>query len=290
MLVAELELRGAGGEPVSFLRTLYSHGCASLPPARLDGSTPAYELTARFGAAVHTLRFTQRKKKLRVETPERVTGRVSTAMRMLAVRIFRLEDDLSPFYAMIAGDERLAWAAAGAGRMLGSASVFEDVIKTICTTNCSWSATERMTAALVRLGGGAFPSAQLLARTPPEWFSGVARMGYRGPFVRTIASRVASGALDLEGLARDAKLDDECVEQQLLELPGVGPYAAAHVMQMVGRHRRLVLDSWTRPKYLKLTFKRRATDAAIRRAFARYGRYAGLAFWLFLTRDWVGGE
>jgi len=29
-------------------------------------------------------------------------------------------------------------------------------------------------------------------------------------------------------------------------------------------------------------------DARIDRAFARrYKRYAGLAFWLFLTRDWV---
>ena len=28
-------------------------------------------------------------------------------------------------------------------------SVFEDVVKTICTTNCAWSATERMVSALV---------------------------------------------------------------------------------------------------------------------------------------------
>ena len=29
------------------------------------------------------------------------------------------------------------------------------------------------------------------------------------------------------------------------------------------------------------------SDAAIRRRFRRYGEQAGLAFWLFVTRDWV---
>ena len=58
-------------------------------------------------------------------------------------------------------------------------------------------------------------------------------------------------------------------------------------MQLLGRHRPLVLDSWTRPTYLRLSGRKRAVDATIRRAFARYGEYAGLAFWLFLTRDWI---
>jgi hypothetical protein len=58
-------------------------------------------------------------------------------------------------------------------------------------------------------------------------------------------------------------------------------------MQLLGRHRRLVLDSWTRPTYRRLAGKKRAADSTIRRAFARYGAYAGLAFWLFLTRSWI---
>jgi hypothetical protein len=38
---------------------------------------------------------------------------------------------------------------------------------------------------------------------------------------------------------------------------------------------------------VKKAGRRSATDAAIERRFRRYGAYAGLAFWLFLTRDWV---
>ena len=75
---------------------------------------------------------------------------------------------------------------------------------------------------------------------------------------------------------------------RLLALPGVGPYAAAHVMMLLGRYSRLVLDSWTRPTYARLAGARKpVVDRSIERRFRRYGPYAGLAFWLYLTRDWV---
>lgn len=205
----------------------------------------------------------------------------------VVARMFRLNDDLAPFYALIDGDPILGWAALGAGRILASPTVFEDVIKTICTTNCAWSATIRMTRALADLGGGAFPEATTLAETPESWYREVGRMGYRGPYVRTIARDVADGILDLESLGDSRRFDDEQVESSLLALPGIGPYGAAHVMQLLGRHQSLVLDSWTRPTYRRLAGKKRAADSTIRRAFARYGRYAGLAFWLYLTRDWL---
>ena len=217
---------------------------------------------------------------------QRLAKRDTERLTKTIVRMFRLDADLSPFYRAIAGDPVLAWARAGAGRLLASPTVFEDVIKTICTTNCAWSATIRMTQALVTLGGGAFPDPRTLAETPDDWYREVARMGYRGPYVKTIATEVANGTLDLEGMLSVHSGDDD-VETALLNLPGIGPYAAAHVMQLLGRHHRLVLDSWTRPTYVRLAKKKRAADKPIERAFRRYGDYAGLAFWLYLTRDWV---
>jgi N-glycosylase/DNA lyase len=58
-------------------------------------------------------------------------------------------------------------------------------------------------------------------------------------------------------------------------------------MMLLGRYSSLVLDSWTRPKYARLLGKKTVADSTIIRRFRRYGPYAGLAFWLFLTRDWV---
>jgi len=285
-IVCELPLRGAGGEPISFARTVHSHGCARLAPAQIQEPPLVYRRALRIGKRVVVLSMRERDGKLIVETNARLRQDDADVARAAVARMFRFDDDLSPFCTQIAPDKTFGWAAVGAGRILASPTVFEDVIKTICTTNCAWSGTIRMTQALADLDEGAFPEAERLAATPESWFREVARMGYRGAYVRAIATDVARGELDLESLRSDRYGDDD-VEQRLLALPGIGPYGAAHVMQLLGRHRQLILDSWTRPKYLRLAGKKRAIDSTIRRAFARYGAYAGLAFWLYLTRDWI---
>jgi 3-methyladenine DNA glycosylase/8-oxoguanine DNA glycosylase len=286
-VLCDFPLVGAGGEPISFTRTIHSHGLASLPPATVELSPLRYRRRFRIGNRVVELTFEERDGRLLAQSPSRPGRGDIERVRALVAKMFRFRDDLAPFYAKISGDKVLGWAGNGAGRILASPTVFEDVIKTICTTNCAWSATVRMTTALVELGGGAFPEPALLARTSQSWYRDVARMGYRGPYVRSIANDVVSGKLDLESLAELARHSDEEVEDMLLALPGIGSYGAAHVMQLLGRHRLLVLDSWTRPTYLRLAGKKRAADSTIRRTFARYGAYAGLAFWLLLTRDWV---
>ena len=180
--------------------------------------------------------------------------------------------------------------------MLRSPTVFEDVVKTICTTNTAWGGTVRMVTALVDglgtaapTGGHAFPSPAQMAAADESFYRDVARAGYRGAYLRTLAASVASGELDLEEL-NDPELPVEEIEERLLALPGVGPYAAAHVMlTSLGRYSRLVLDSWTRPAYARFA-GRKASDKTIVRRFNRYGDYAGLAFWLLLTRDWVADE
>lgn len=229
----------------------------------------------------------------RVEPLGRRPGERALAELVGGVRhVLRLDADLSPFYARAAADPDLAWATAGAGRLIRSATVFEDVVKTICTTNCAWSGTVRMVGALVtHLGaeGVVFPTPEAMAAAGEDFYRDVARAGYRGAYLRSLAAAVAEGTLDLEALA-DPELPDDEVERRLLALPGVGPYAAAHAMLMLGRYSRLVLDSWTRPKYARLTGRRTAADRTIVRRFRRYGPYAGLAFWLFLTRDWVADD
>jgi 3-methyladenine DNA glycosylase/8-oxoguanine DNA glycosylase len=269
-----LELVGAGGEPVDLWRTIVSHGVASLPPARVDEEARTFEYALPNG----WFRL--------------AAGDDSVAVRGRAVlpvvrHMLRLDEDLSGFYALIADDPELAWATRGAGRMLRSPTVFEDVVKTICTTNCAWSATERMVGALVEhVGGGAFPSAAAMAEADESFYRDVARAGYRGAYLRSLAASVASGEVDLEEL-NDPELPDETVVARLLALPGVGPYASAHMMMLLGRYSLLILDAWTRPKYARLIGRRAVSDRAIERRFRRYRRYAGLAFWLYLTRDWV---
>jgi N-glycosylase/DNA lyase len=296
----EIPLRGPAGEPVDLWRTIVSHGVASLPPAEVDEDARVMTVTVPVaGAKPRTVRLRQgRKGKARVDVlgpppGSRARSGVETAVR----RILNLDEDLSPLYEVAATDPELQWIGVGAGRMARGVTVFEDVVKTICTTNCTWSATERMVGALVgELGepsagghGRAFPTAEAMAATPEAFYREVAKAGYRGAYLRALAASVADGSLDLEALATAVpdKLHDDEVEKQLLALPGVGPYAAAHIMMLIGRHSRLILDSWTRPTYARLNGGRKASDRQIERRFRRYGPYAGLAFWLYLTRDWV---
>src|SRR5919198_596737 len=82
-----------------------------------------------------------------------------------------------------------------------SPTVFEDVVKTICTTNCAWSATERMVGALVEhLGepapgapptgpyGRAFPTPEAMADADEAFYREVVRAGYRGAYLRALAT------------------------------------------------------------------------------------------------------
>lgn len=215
--------------------------------------------------------------------------------------VLRLGEDLSGFYALAANDPELSWVTKGAGRMARGSTVFEEVVKTLCTTNCSWSATIRMVSALVEHLGEkapgapengplerAFPTAQAMAGAGEEFYRDVARAGYRGRYLLTLARSVAGGDLDLESLDADPKeLPDDDLYRRLVALPGVGPYAAAHVMMMLGRYSRLVLDSWTRPTYARLAGREEVADQEIEERFSGYGSYKGLAFWLYLTRGWI---
>jgi N-glycosylase/DNA lyase len=173
--------------------------------------------------------------------------------------------------------------------------VFEDVVKTICTTNCAWSGTVRMVSAIVgELGPPAedapdrraFPSPVAMAEAGEAFYRDVARAGYRGAYLRRLADDVAAGRVDLEALTDPERPDAE-VAERLLALDGVGPYAMAHMMMLLGRYQRLILDSWTRPTYRRLSGRPRVTDKGIERAFRRYREFAGLAFWLTLTEGWV---
>jgi len=287
-----LPLRGAGGEPIDFARTLRSHGCAELPPATIPDDNSYYGVALHLAGRVRRVTIRPDAGKLAVAVAGTQPGaRVKAELTSTVRRMFRLDEDLAPFYAAVENDPVLSWVANGAGRMLAAPTVFEDVVKTVCTTNCAWSGTVRMVTALVNeLGEGAFPQAQVMASAPEKFYRDVARAGYRGAYLKALATAVANGSLDLEALRPEHGVSDAEVEERLLALPGVGPYACAHITMLLGRYHRLIFDSWTRPAYLRFSGKRRASDRSITRAFRPYGAFAGLAFWLSLTRHWVAGE
>jgi len=236
---------------------------------------------------------------LRVTAKGRVAAAEAGEARRLLRASLALDEDLEPFRArarQIEGNEgpRPVQVALdhGLGRLLRSPTVFEDAVKTLCTTNCSWGLTRSMVTRLVEdLGepgpaGRAFPSAQAMASRSERFFRDHLRVGYRAPYFCTLARSVASGDLDVEGW-RDPAIPTADLERRIRALLGFGPYATEHLMRLLGRHDGLALDSWTRRKVAELRGRRRPpSDATIEKWFRPWGEWAGLAMWLEATTDW----
>jgi 3-methyladenine DNA glycosylase/8-oxoguanine DNA glycosylase len=127
MGVAELPLRGGGGEPVDFARTIVSDGVAELPPNRVDLAERTLETTQPTSRGAHTVRINADGANLRIEA---VAGSYDKRRTETVAHMFRLDEDLSRFYSLVAADGELSWCASGAGRMLRAPTVFEDVVKT----------------------------------------------------------------------------------------------------------------------------------------------------------------
>ena len=86
------------------------------------------------------------------------------------------------------------------------------------------------------------------------------RAGYRAPHLAKIARDVAAGRIDPEAW-RSPDVDDDELRDQLLELPGIGPYAADNLLRLLGHYGYLGLDSWCRGKLKRLYPRIRDVDA-----------------------------
>jgi len=275
-----------------------SHGWYDLPPFAWDGTRLG--AVVRTGGAVHDVGVTQTGDTLTVQATPGGAAAVRGALRATVVSMLRLDEDLTPLYALTDADPRLAYARAhGVGRMLRAPTAYEDVIKMLLTTNCTWSLTRIMVGRLVEQlgepapsGARAFPTPAAMAQKNERFYRDVVRAGYRAPHLAAIARDVARGDLDPEAW-RGPYVDlaskesgDAALRKVLLGLPGIGPYAADNLLRLLGHYGYLGLDSWCRGKLKRLYPRIRNVDAFATRRYRLFGDFAGLAMWLDLTRDW----
>jgi N-glycosylase/DNA lyase len=298
-------------EPFDLDLVVRSHGWYDLPPWRWDAERHvlARPLRLATGRVVDAEVAPDRPGRLafRAVAAGRLSAAEAREARAAMATCLALDEDLAPFQARAAELEAeraagrrdlpdLRWALArGAGRLLRSPTVFEDAVKTLCTTNCSWALTRALVTRLCEtlgapgpLGSRAFPDAAAMAARPERFYRDEARAGYRAPFLAALACGAASGELELEAL-RGSDLPTGALAERISALAGFGPYATEHLLRLLGRHEHLALDAWTRAKLARLRGKRRVpTDRTLRRWFSPYGRWAGLAMWLEVTADWHG--
>src|SRR5256884_1623083 len=283
----------------NFRRTVMSHGWCALLPFEFDKTTWTLIRVLDAGEATPvTVRITSAKRALAIELSRRLKkASVENVIRDVR-HMFRLDDDLQVFYKSVSAEAEFAWIAdEGAGRLLRSPTVFEDLVKMICTTNCSWALTEKMVTGLVNELGTAsddgrksFPPAAVMAQQSADFYRDKIRAGYRSAYLKELAQRVAAGELDVESwLTTDASLTD--LIKEIKSVKGVGNYAAENLLKLIGRYDGLALDSWARAQFARIRNSgRAANDKKIGRYYARFNTWRGLALWCDMTRHWLDPE
>jgi N-glycosylase/DNA lyase len=283
----------------SFRRTALSHGWYALPPFQFDDEK--WTLTRVLDvdpARPLTVTIKQARAGLAVKASRPVGKRAAEKIVRDVRHMLRLDDDMSLFYEAVSEQTEFAWIAQqGAGRLLRAPTVFEDLVKMICTTNCSWALTEVMVKALVNElgresddGRKSFPTPEAMARQSEKFYRDRIRAGYRAPYLKELSERVASGELNVEDWMR-AELPHDQFMKELKRVKGVGNYAAENLLKLLGRYDGLALDSWTRAQFAKIRNSgRKASDKKIASYYKRFNSWCGLALWCDMTRDWLEPE
>ena len=287
--------------PFRFLSVAKSHGWVQLAPFDFDEETSTLKYIDRLSngrVLEYRIAGTAEGDGVTVETGK-LTESEQAEVSDHVTWMLGLKMDFSNFYAASKGEPKLVHAEKLArGRVLRSPTLFEDVVKTILTTNTLWAATKRMNLNLINQYGPslngkislsgktekrAFPGAAEIAASKPEVLREAVRVGYRAPAIHELAVRVASGELDLESL-KTSDLPTLELRQELLKIKGVGPYAAANILLILGRGNFIPVDSWA----LKLVSHEwyngePVTPKQVEEAFEEWGEFKGLAFWFW---DW----
>ena len=246
----------------NFLATVESHGWYHLRPFRWE--KPVLHRVELLGGKPRKLEIAFADGALQVRG-----AKDSDELRTKLNRMFQLGIDLGDFHEKAKSSPAHAWAADERfGRLLCGSTLFEDAVKIILTTNTMWRQTVRMAELLVaKCGrGGAFPEPADIARFTADELQQDCRLGYRAKSIRALADCPLPPA--------------PCELSDYQTLPGIGPYGAAHLLAMDGRHDFIAVDTEFR-RFVRETYHagRKVSDATLVRRYAKWGRWKYLAYW-----------
>ncbi|HVU09786.1 MAG TPA: hypothetical protein VHD90_00855, partial [Phototrophicaceae bacterium] len=274
--------------------TVLSHGWGALAPfSYADGVLSRVQKLSDGQIVRFDLRW--ERGKLVAHSASDLTARQQREIGEIAARCLSFDYDLAPFHDLIRAHPTYGWIeTVGAGRMLISPSVWEDLAKTLLTTNTTWAMTIGMVNRLAALGDlapngvdQAFPEPEQIAAFDSEALNAQVRAGYRGAYLHTLATRIASGELDVE-LWRDPEIPSVEVYKALKGIKGFGDYAAGALMRLLGRFDQLGLDSACRTMYAqRYNNGAKATDKEIAAYYAPFGDWKGLVVWMDVMKAYM---
>jgi 3-methyladenine DNA glycosylase/8-oxoguanine DNA glycosylase len=280
----------------NFRRTVHSHGWATLEPFSIDRADRSLccILGLSNGNVVSIIIREKSDGSLMVVSDRSVKSKERKYIINQVRSCFRLDEDFTEFYREAGKCRKFRWIArSGVGRLLRAPTVFEDVIKMICTTNCSWSLTEVMVNNLCRKLGKkagddqyAFPTPSAISSRTEKFIRKEIRAGYRAPYILELSRDISDGKRDIEKW-RALDLPTADLYKEICSVKGVGPYAAANILKLVGKYDYLGIDSWCRKQFAEMYKNGRSVnDKVIEKFYEPFGKWKGLFFWLDLTKHW----
>ena len=259
-----------------------SHGWYLLAPCRWSRDEQTFRRADVLGGKAVDLTITFSGSALRI-----AGANDSKELRAKMSRMFQLQVETAEFVLLTRDSPSHAWVGeSGFGRLLCGATLFEDVVKIITTTNTMWRQTMRMCELLCETygrhspsGAAAFPEPEDIARVSVDELQERCRLGYRAKSIHKLARGIADGSLDLARITDPAQSTEDLFASYR-ELPGIGPYGAAHLLAMDGRHDFIAVDTefrrFGREQYHR---GRPVSDRTLLRRYSKWGRWKYLAYW-----------
>jgi len=273
-------------------RDVCSYGYFLLAPNRWDPIDRVFTRVLSLDGGPARVWITQGGRKgspLSVKFDRAITRAERTQANQQIARMLRLDEDHEHVASFHAADDR--WKKAGRARLFRSPTLFEDVLKTITSCNVAWPSTIKMNQRLCEVvgPGGSFPTAAKLARIKPGTLRARCSVGYRDKRMVELAALFTPGrrgSVDQQWMEDPATSDDD-LHEALLELPGIGPYAAANIMQLMGRYARLPLDTES-VRHGRNILKYKGTSAQVmKKVHKHYAPFGDQAFRSYWFEMWV---
>jgi len=227
----------------------------------------------------------------KTEVPSRERADFRSALEVL----LGANDDLNEFYTFAKEDPILRHTVKDLYGMHDTqpASLFNSVVLSICLQMAKLERSNQMMAAIDRSYGDLVefagrrltvqPTAEKIARLNPMRFAKECNLGYRAKYMVGSAKMIAKGFPDIH---RIMAMPPESAKETLMELPGVGDYAA----DIINPHGGFPIDAWSVDVFGALFFgkepanARDAIEEVKREGIRRWGRWSWMAFF-YVAQD-----
>jgi N-glycosylase/DNA lyase len=289
----------------SFKSTVYSHGWADLKPFQLTDNPMQLTYVVNLAPkVVKALTISDSgSNKININSGDELQSKEKDQVKKIVTRMFRLDEDYDEFYELASKSDNFSWVLKFcAGRMLRCGNLWEDMVKMLCTTNCTWRLTQIMTENLTfKLGSGknmksneeivySFPQPADIANQTEDYLRNEIKMGYRAPYLLEFSRAIVNGEINLEAF-EDNSIETGDLYKKIRNIKGFGDYAVSNLLKLLGRYDFLGADSWSRQKFFDKHKKGKSvSDKKIYSHYNKYGKWAGLFFWMDVSEDWYMKE